>query len=545
MEDRERTTGRDRVSRRELLRLAGVTAGSLGLASLLEACTVGSPQATGSSAAATGGTVRLAIPGDPLMNPVVGNDASAIPFNRTIFSFLTKPDSADLQPRPDLAESWEHNADNTAWTFKLRKDVKWSDGQAFSADDVKFSIESHQDPANNSSLRTTMSVVDKMVTVDPFTIRFELKQPVGPFPTVVSYNAGIVPKHVLAGTDLTKNVDFNTKRPVSTGPYVIDEAVAGDHYSLKANPNYFGGKPKLDAVVFKVLNDVNTQVAQLKSGELDFAVIAPANLSALEGSDAVKIVTSPYIGFYHLSFNYQHPLFKDKRVRQALVTAIDRPGIIKTVMLGKAQPGVTPFPPIFKWAFDSSLQPIPYDPNRAKQMLAELGWTPGPDGILQKDGQKFSFTLDADTADPARQQSAVIAQQNFKAIGVDATLRLRPFAAYVPDLVGKKYEAHVGFWVLPPDPDFTNYYSTGAGFNTINYSNPEIDRLIAEGRATSDVDQRKKAYFQMQKIMLDDVPGAVLFYPQDIQAMNKKLSGVPPLPFREALQYSSDWSLSR
>lgn len=536
------------LSRRDLLKYAGVAAGSLGLAGLLEACTTASPQAPGASGVAeapTGGIVRLAIPGDPLMNPIVGNDASAIPFNRTAFSFLTRPDPTDLQPRPDLAESWEHNADNTAWTFKLRKGVKWSDGQPFSAEDVKFSIEAHQNPANNSSLRTTMSVIDKMVIADPDTIRFELKQPVGPFPTIVSYNAGIVPKHVLSGTDLTKNVEFNTKRPVSTGPYIIDEAVAGDHYTLKANPNYFGGKPKLDSIVFKVLNDVNTQVAQLKSGELDFAVIAPSNLAALEGAQNVKVVTAPYIGFYHLSFNYQLPLFADKRVRQALVHAIDRPGLIKTVMLDKAQAGVTPFPPIFKWAFDNSLQPIPYDPNKAKQMLAELGWTPGPDGILQKGGQKFAFTLDADTADPARQQSAVIAQQNFKAIGVDAQLRLRPFAAYVPDLVGKKYEAHVGFWVLPPDPDFTNYYTTGAGFNTINYSNPEIDKLIAEGRASSDVEKRKQAYFKMQRIMLDDVPGAVLFYPQDIQAMSKKLNGIPSLPFREALQYSADWRLDR
>jgi peptide/nickel transport system substrate-binding protein len=535
--------GQSTISRRKFLKLTGVAAGSLGLAGVLEACATTTTPPPGGTAA-TGGTVRLALPGDPLMNPIVGNDASAIPFNRTAFSFLTRPDPQDLQPRPDLAESWEHNTDNTAWTFKLRNDVKWSDGKAFSADDVKFSIEAHQNPANNSTLRTTMSVIDKVVIVDPTTVRFELKQPVGPFPTIVSYNAGIVPKHVLEGTDLPKNVEFNTRRPVTTGPFMIDEVVAGDHYSLKANPNYFRGRPKLDGIIFKILNDVNTQVAQLKSGELDMSVIAPSNLSGVEAPN-VKVVTAPYIGFYHLSFNYQHPLFADKRVRQALVHAIDRPGIIKTVMLDKAQPGVTPFPPIFKWAFDSSLQPIPFDPNRAKQLLSELGWTPGADGVLQKGGQRFSFTLDADTADPARQQSAVVAQQNFKAIGVDAQLRVRPFAAYVPDLVGKKYDAHVGFWVLPPDPDFTNYYSTGAGFNTINYSNAEVDRLIAEGRASSDVNKRKDAYFRIQRIFLDDVPGAVLFYPQDIQAMNKNLVNVPSLPFREALQYSNEWSLNR
>lgn len=528
------------LSRRRFLQLTGATAGSLGLMAFLDACAA--PQTTGG---ATGGIVRLALPGDPVMNPIVGGDASAVPFNRTCFSFLTRPDPLDLQPRPDLAESWEHSSDNTTWTFHLRKNVKWSDGKPFSADDVKFTIEAHQNPANNSTLRASMADIANVVVVDPVTVRFELKNPVGTFPTVVSYNAGIVPKHVLEGTDIPKNVEFNTKRPVSTGPFIIDEVVAGDHYSLKANPDYFLGRPKLDGIIFKILNDVNTQVAQLKSGELDFAVVLPANLAAFDGAANVKIETTPYIGFYHLSFNYQLPLFSDKRVRQAMVHAIDRPGIIKTVMQGKAQPGVTPFPPIFKWAFDSSLQPPAYDPNRAKQLLAEVGWTPGSDGMLQKDGKRFTFTLDADTADPAREQSAVIAQQNFKAIGLDVQLRSRPFAAYVPDLLAKKYDAHVGFWVLPPDPDFTNYYVTGAGFNTINYSNAEVDKLIRAGRASSDIDTRKQAYFKIQQIMLDDPPGAILFYPQDIHASNKKLVSLPPLPFRELLQYSNEWSLNK
>src|SRR6185503_17961119 len=110
--------------------------------------------------------------------------------NRTIFSFLTRPDPQDLQPRPDLAETWEHNADNTSWTFHLRKNVKWSDGQPFSADDVKFTIEAHQNPANNSTLRASMADIASVVVVDPVTVRFELKNPVGTFPTVVSYNAG-------------------------------------------------------------------------------------------------------------------------------------------------------------------------------------------------------------------------------------------------------------------------------------------------------------------------------------------------------------------
>jgi len=524
------------LSRRTFLGWSVMALGAVTLPELIAACASG-----GSSGAKTGGIVHVAIPGDPIMNPLIGSDASAVPFNRAAFSFLTRPDPKDLRPTPDLATTWSASADFKTWTFKLRSGVQWSDGKPLTADDVVFTIEQALNTANGSPLRGALLAVDTVTAVNATTVRFDLKQSVGPFPSIVSYNVGIVPKHVLEGTDIPHNGSFNAKSPVSSGPFIMKEAVAGDHYTLVANPNYYMGKPKLDSLVFKVLGDVNAQIAQLQSGELDYVVVPPSNLAAVQNSSNIRVVDTPYLGFYHLSFNYQHPLFSDKQVRKALVMAIDRPGIIKTVEQGKATPGVTPLPPIFAWAFDSSLQSPPYDPTQAKQMLAAAGWTAGSDGILQKDGRRFSFTLDADTADPSRQQSAVIAQQNFKAIGLDVNLRVRPFPAYVPDLVAGRYEAHVGFWVLPPDPDLTNYYSATGSYNTIHYNNPDVNRLLALGRSTADVAQRKTAYYELQKVFLDDPPGAILFYPRDIHAISQKVQGIPQLPYRESLQYSADW----
>lgn len=524
------------LNRRSFLGKSALAAGALTLPQFLAAAA-----RAGNTA---GGVVRVAIPGDPIMNPLIGNDASAVPFNRAVFSFLTRPDPRDLRPVPDLATSWKASADYKTWTFRLRSGVKWSDGKPLTAEDVAFTIGQALLQRNGSSLRGALLAIHRAKALNATTIRFNLTSPVGPFPSIVSYNVGIVPKHVLAGTDIPHNGAFNAQRPVSSGPFYVKEAVPGDHYTLAANPNYYLGKPKLDSIVFKILGDVNAQIAQLRSGEIDYIVIPPTSLSAVSGASNVRVTSTPYIGFYHLSFNYKHPLFADPEVRKALVMAIDRPGIIKTVMQGQATPGVTPIPPIFSWAFDKSLKAPAYSPDTAKQVLRAAGWSPGSDGILAKGGTRFAFTLDADTADPARQQSAVIAQQNFKAIGLDVDLRVRPFPAYVPDLIGGKYEAHVGFWVLPPDPDLTNYYSSTGTYNTIHYDSPVVNRLLAKGRSTADVAQRVGTYKQLQRAFLNDPPGAILFYPRDIHAINKQAGGIPPLPYRESLQYAANWTKS-
>jgi peptide/nickel transport system substrate-binding protein len=533
------------LDRRTFLTRAAFTAGALTLPQLLAACggdgSGGSGGGGGGGGGGQGGTVRVAIPGDPIMNPLIGNDASAVPFNRAVFASLTRPDPDDLTPQPDLAEKWESSEDLKTWTFTLRKNLKWSDGQPLTADDVVFTVEEALRKENGSALRGALLAVDKVTAVDPQTVKFELKLPVAPFPSIVSYNAGIVPKHVLSGTDIPHNGEFNTKKPVSSGPFTVESVEAGAQYTLAANPNYHFGKPKLDKLIFKILGDVNAQIAQLRSGEIDYLVIPPSNLSGVEGASNIDVVETPYIGVYHLSFNYTDPIFADPNVRKALVMAIDRPQIIKAVMKGQATPGVTPIPPIFNWAFDTSLQSPPFDPDGAKQMLATAGWKPGSGGILEKDGKKFAFSLDADTADPARQQSAVIAQQNFKAIGADVKLNVRPFPAYAQDLLAGKYQAHVGFWVLPPDPDITNYYSSEGFYNTIHYDNADVNRLLEEGRGTTDLEERKRIYFELQKVFLEDPPGAMLFYPKDIHAIVKGLKGIPNLPFRESLQYSSDW----
>ncbi|MBI4279379.1 MAG: peptide ABC transporter substrate-binding protein, partial [Armatimonadetes bacterium] len=209
--------------------------------------------------AQTGGKVlRMAIPTDPLMNPIIGTDAAAVPVNRFLYGFLTRPDPDTLEPAPDLATKWEVSSDGLTWTFHLRRDVKWQDGQPFTADDVKFTYDTILDRKNNSPRRSAIADITAVTMVDRYTIRFTLSKPIAPFPSIGAYNVGIVPRHLLEGKDVARAGDFNTRQPLGTGPYRISEAAAGDHYTFVPNQHYFRGKPKLDRVIFKVLPDINT-----------------------------------------------------------------------------------------------------------------------------------------------------------------------------------------------------------------------------------------------------------------------------------------------
>lgn len=495
----------------------------------------------GFATAQPGSVLRLAIPADPLMNPLLGNDAAAVPLNRFFYNALTRPDPETFEPQPDLATSWSVSDDGLTWTFDVVTNATWHDGTPFTAEDVKFTYDTILDPSSNSPWRSALALIESVEVVDADTVQFNLSSPLGSFPTIASYNIGIVPKHVLEGQNIAEATEFNTRNPISTGPYRIANVTPGSQYEFVANPDYFMGAPAIQRVVFKVLPDVNTQVAQLLSGELDYAVVQPTNLAALQRSNRVKVQSVPYLGFEHISFNYEHPLFSDPRVRQAMIYAIDRETIIESVMGGQALIGIAPVPPVFSWAFNDEIEPIPYDVDRAKELLAEAGWTPGSDGILQKDGERFAFEIGVDQGNPTRERITLIAQQAYQALGMDVSVRVDEWPVYVQKLLGGEWVAHAGFWVLPPDPDLTNYYGPGQSYNTVHYNNPRVTELLQAGRATSDQAERAAIYKELQQVMFEDPPGVVLFYPQDIHAMNTRLTTVP-LPFREALQWIEQWS---
>jgi len=521
----------------------------------VSACTgAGQPAASGAPSAqgqpVAGGTVTIPIGADPTLNPWSPNAfVESLFINRVIFEGLTKP-GKDLAPAPDLATSWTIAPDGLSWTFKLRDGVKWSDGKPFSADDVAFTFNDivlkKELGAQNAA---SYAAVKSVTVVDPTTVRFDLSRKFAALASFLAYNSGIVPKHVLSADPL-KTTSFNKATPVSTGPFRVEKYTSGQSVSLVRNDSYFGPKPYLDKVVFTVVPDPNTQIAQALSGDLTIMILDnKAAVDRVKNASGLTVVSRPLVQYYWLALNQTDSRFTDVRVRQAFVHAIDRKAIIKSVELGYGQVANSPITPALKAYFDPSLsEKYPYDPPKAKELLASAGWTPGANGVLQKDGKSFQFTMDVGQRGVLEPVNALI-QQDLKNVGVIADLNTMEWNAYIQkDVVRRDYTATVNWWTYPSDPDVFPYYhssAAGKGFNIPGYQDPKLDDLLVQGQSASDLEQRKAVYKQLQAYTSETLPYLFLWYPQEIDVLSSSLQGVPELGLRDAVQYIGEWWLAK
>ncbi len=556
-------TGELRFTRRSVL--TAFVSGGAGLlgASLLAACQPAAPPATNptgapkpaaaattapaapaattapaaaQSAAKTGGTFRVPIPTDPGMNPVAFSEEASVKINKVLFLTLTRPDES-FTPTPYLAQSWESTPDGLVWTFKLRDKVQWHDGKPLTSADVQYTFEQIINPASGSRWVANFTDIDRVEAPDPTTVVFRMKRPNAAFPALAAFNAGIIPKHILEGKELPKETDFNTRKPVGAGPFRVREVVPGDRIVLEAFPEFFLGRPKLDTMVFKVIGDINAAVAQAKAGELDFVPIEPANLPAIQGDQRLKVVEGNVAATVHINLNNKG-LFSDPKLRQAMVYALDREGIVKSVMQGRAQLATGPIPTTFDLVKDPGAKALPYDVEKAKALFGETGWRPGPDGMLQKDGKSFKFDLVVDKTNPARVQAATVAQQLYKRAGLDATLQVLEWSNYVDRLLKKDFEAMVGFWNWPTDPDPSTFYGEGGGFNVTQYSNAKALELTKQARQEMDRNKRKELYAQLNRVYEEDPPAVIMYYPKELAAVDARVQGLTLIGMRDGLLWS-------
>jgi peptide/nickel transport system substrate-binding protein len=498
-----------------------------------------------------GGTVTTPIGADPTFNPWHPNAfVESIFVNRVLFDGLTKP-GKDLAPSPDLATKWEASSDGLTWTFTLRNDVKWSDGVAFSADDVGYTF---NDVVLNKALGATgagnYAAVKDVTVVDPQTVKFNLTRPFSALPSYLAYNAGILPKHSLASGDPFKNTAFNKEKPVSSGPFKMDSFTPGQAVTLVRNNDYFGGKAHLDKLVFKIVADANTQVAQALSGELDVMILDnKAAVDTVKAKQNLQVVPRSLVQFYWIALNQENPLFQDVRVRQAMLYAIDRQAIIKSVDKGYDTIANAAISPALASYYDASLESrYPYDPAKAKQLLADAGWKDNGSGVLvNKDGKPFAFTMDFGIRANLQPVDELV-QQYFKQIGIQATLNAQEWNAMIKkDVVDRNYEMQLNWWVYPTDPDVTPYFvstAAGKGFNIPGYKDPKLDDLLVKGQTTNDPVQRKQIYKDLQAYMADTLPYLFLWYPQEIDVMNSRVQGVAALNLRDGMHYVNEWWVS-
>ena len=498
---------------------------------------------------APSGGIVFPIVGDPTFNPWHPRHFfESLLITRVVFNGLTKW-GKESRWVGDLAERWEVSADGLTWTFHLRKGVKWHDGRDFTADDVKFTYDIVINPRLGAQGRAAFTNIKEARVVDPHTIQLILSAPQASIIVAVGVNAGIIPRHAFAGVapeNYWTHDAFNKRTPIGTGAYKMKEYVSGSYVTLEKNPAYFGGAPSIDTITYKVLPDVNAQIAQLLAGDLNIVLIDnPALVRAVQGRANIEVNTLPQNNFYYMAPSHRSPLFQDRRVRQAIMHAWNRPAMIKGFLEGFATPASGPITPVLKNFFNPNVRTYDYDRDRARQLLAEAGWQPGPDGILVKGGQRFRFTLLYPTVQYFEPLAALI-QQYLQPIGIETVLEGRDFNVFIQGMLARRYDALLGWWIMPEDPDFFNYAHSSAadrGFNLPMYANKDADALMEAGRKATTLAERERIYKKFQELVAEDLPYLYLWWPTEIRAWNKRLKGVPPIHMRAAFQWVYEWKL--
>jgi peptide/nickel transport system substrate-binding protein len=488
-------------------------------------------------------TLRAPLIGDPTAWPVNPPGLiSDIMIGKTLFNNLVRFSFDDGSTVvADLAERWEVDAESRVWTFFLRDDVRWHDGAPFTAADVVFTVQTIQNPAYASRWRNAFATLETIEAIDDHTVRFTFVEPFAPLLSTLAYNLAMVPSHLLSSMDLSQPsgpTAFVTN-PVGTGPFRYVDQVSGSHFIVEANPDYHEGRPAIDRIEFKVLPDVNTQVAQLLTGELDITwTVEPIHFDRLSRANNIEIRAVEVPRWDWLPLNLTNPLFQDKRVRQALAHALDRQTMVDVVLGGYGSVADGPIPPSIAWVPRDGVPQLGYDPERAVALMAEAGWTRGSDGLLRDaSGATFKFSLLADRGNPTRDQIYLIAQDAWRSIGMDVEIETTEWNTVLARYRAGDYDTRLGWWVIKPDPDLFDYFHSTGGLNQVRYANAEVDALLERGRAVADQAGRAEIYHELQVLLADEQPSIFLYYPTEVRAASTRVEGLAPIGFRDSLTW--------
>lgn len=452
----------------------------------------------------------------------------------------------DLSYKAGLADVWEVKDGGLVFYFKLRDDVFFHDGKKVTTDDVKFTFEwmMHKDytgvRASNwqyikgydAFKKGETTTVEGIKVINEREIEFHFSQIDAPaFGTLSTWP--ISPKHVFEGTPIGQLKDHpGIKNPIGAGPFKFVRYVPGQFVEMEAFENYHYGRPKLDVIIVKVAN-ADVAVAELLTKSVDAAWVQPnkKDWNNFKGSGFLSIIEYAQNGYQYMGLQNEHPLFNDRRVRQALTYAIDRPGIVKNLLDGM---GVVQFGHMstVSWAFNDKLTYRPYDPEKAKQLLEEAGWVLRNDGFRYKDNKKFSFKLSYPTGNPVRMNSALVIQQNLKDVGIEVVLDIMEFATLSTKVYqNRDFEAYLMGWGLAADPDATSIWGPGENWNAVNFNHPRNGELLKAGRSVVEQEKRKPIYDEWQELLFEENPYVWLYAGLEAYVFNGALKEFKPNPF--------------
>lgn len=515
-----------------------------------------------------------------VLNPILSTDVYSNVINTRVYDgMMAIDDKAEL--KPNLAKSWELSPDSKKITFKLRDDVKWHDGQPFTAKDVLFTFQSIMHPdytgprrsdytalAGVKAMDEKIKAVDAkaadrdaqvqaiwedwrktgnaIVAKDDYTVEVNLDEVFAPI--LVNLSMSIIPEHLFKGTEGKKMADSEwNHKPIGTGPMIFKDWKKGDQITLETNPDYKWGlfnKPyNLKTFIFKVVPDNNAGMAALENGEVDFAAIDADNWEKFTKLPDIQTFEYTGWGYQFVGYNLKDPIVADVKVRQALTSAIDREAIVKDLRKGHASVAHTHAAP-GRWDFNDNVKKWPYDPAAAGKLLDEAGWTVGSDGIRTKGGQKLTVTFTYSSGDKYLEQLATVLQQSWAKIGVDAKIEAMKFEAILDKLRAGTAQSFTIGWSLGVEPDpFSIWHSKGGFQWVINYSNPEVDKLLEEGRTVFDQAKRKELYSRFQAIVAEEQPYTWLTFNNTLVGFSKRVHGVKPSSAVGVLWNMAEWTV--
>ncbi|MCM1149820.1 MAG: ABC transporter substrate-binding protein [Butyricicoccus sp.] len=465
----------------------------------LAACGSSAPEAADSSPARGGSTLIYGSGSFTRINPAMDEHGE---INLLLFNGLTAHDGGN-NVVPCLAESWEFDRDSCTYTFHLAGGVRWHDGESFTAEDVKFTVEAIMDPDNASENAPNFEDVEEITAPDERTVSFRLSAPNAAFLDYMTMP--VLPEHLLAGEDMQTSDFF--RAPVGTGPYRLAEWDEGQAVTLVRNEDYFKGAVNIETIIFKFVPDDSARTLQLRAGELDLAQLTPRDAQTFAGDESFavyRMTTSDYRG---IMFNFNNPYWDENReMIPAICCAIDRQAIVDSVLLGC---GESAYGPLQRNVYDNpDAERWDYDPGRAETILLDSGYEKRSDGFYYRGDQKAAFVLNAPSGDRVRLEIAQAAAQQLRAVGIDCSVEIPT----VVDWGGQM--AYLIGWGSPFDADDHTYkvFGSGKGANYSGYSNATVDRYLTLARETDDEALRAEYYDAFQLELSRDPAFAFICY---------------------------------
>jgi len=477
-------------------------------------------------------TIIIALSTEPVrLNPLFLTDFNSYAVSELIFRGLVKLDHK-MKVTPDMAKSWEIRDSGREIIFHLKENILWHDGKNFTAEDVVFTYEKIVSPKTATPQAGRFGTVKNVRVIDKYTVSVRYSEPYGS--ALESWTIGIIPKHIFQDKEDINDSSFDSN-PIGTGPYRLKEWRRGQMLKLEAFRDFYNGKPKIDNLIILIIPDAASRMFELQSGGVDVMELSPEQYRYDKNYEKYfnKFKADAFrYGF--LGLNLRDDRFKDKRVRQALDCAIDKQAIIKIVLNGLGKISTGPYPSV-AWYHNSSVQPQEYNPAKALRLLEVSGWKRNSQGVLEKNGKPFSFTILTNYESKENIKTAQLIQYNLKAIGIMTEIVQLEWMTFRYKTIGNRhFEAVVMSRAYLWDPDIYDLWHSSktkeGEWNFLSYKNAELDTLLDKGRKTIDANVRRQIYQRVHSMLFDDKACIFLYETPLLFIAHKSIKGVKPSP---------------